>query len=70
MGWPNEDSIPMVEQETFYDHTELIREILQKCGKSPFEIEDFLQNIDKHTNDEGFVEIYDASDDTMVQMKF
>lgn len=70
MGWPNEDNIPMTEQETPFDHESLIRDILKKCGKSAFEIEDFLQNIDSHTDDAGFITIYDETDDTMIQMKF
>lgn len=69
MGWPNEDAIP-VDDNLLHDHDDVIREILKNCGKSPFEIEDFMSNIDEHTDEEGFITIYDATDDTVVQMKF
>lgn len=69
-NFPSHNQIPKVDEEQIQaDTDETVRTLLRQLGKSRFEIEEFMANQDKHTDENGFLVLYDAEQEEVEQLK-
>lgn len=69
-NFPHPDHVPKIDEEQIKADTDAtIRELLGRLGKSRFEIEEFMSNQEAHTDENGFLVLYDAEQEEVEQLK-